>query len=376
MSKIQLLILILFNILTIKAQTPESVLNAARLANQYFMTKYSDPTIPTNVGKIRPSSLWTRGVYYEGLMELYDIDPRQEYLNYALTWADFHKWTPRDGVETINADNQCCGQTYFDLLKYIKTDNKINQVKYLLENLDNQINTKNVSYWTWIDAIQMAMPVFAQACMLTGNKKYIDYAMKSYRWTRDKCGGGLLNLKNGFWWRDADFVPPFTESDGNDCYWSRGNGWVYVALARVMKIIGKSNQYYKELEKDFILMSKAIASVQRDDGFWNVSLVSPATYGGKETTGTSLFLSGMSWGIRTGILDETEYMPIVNKAWKGLEVHTVHPDGFLGYIQGTGKAPSESQPVTHTRVPDFEDFGTGCFLLGATEYYRLIISKK
>ena len=50
----------------------------------------------------------------------------------------------------------------------------------------------------------------------------------------------------------------------------------------------------------------------------------------------------------------------------------VHPDGFLGYVQGTGKDPSAAQPVTYTKAPDFEDYGTGCFLLGAMEYYKLI----
>jgi hypothetical protein len=41
-------------------------------------------------------------------------------------------------------------------------------------------------------------------------------------------------------------------------------------------------------------------------------------------------------------------------------------------VQGTGKEPSAGQPVTYDSFPDFEDFGTGCFLLGATEYYKLI----
>ena len=363
--------LIIFNLLLIKCENPEEVLETARLVNNYFMSKYPDPTIPTNVKKIRPSNLWTRAVYYEGLMELNDIDPQQEYLNYSLTWADFHKWTPRDGVQTTDADNQCCGQTYIRLLKFLEPENP-DKINFLLENLDNQINTNRHNYWTWIDAIQMAMPLYALAYKFTGDRKYIDYAMKSYHWTRDECGGGLFNLEKGFWWRDADFVPPFTEEDGNDCYWSRGNGWVYVALTRVMEIIGKGDKYYKELEKDFILMSKAFASVQRDDGYWNVSLVSPATFGGKETSGTSLFLAGMSWGLRKGILQAKIYKPIVDKAWTGLKTYSVHNDGFLGYVQGTGKAPSESQPVTYTRIPDFEDFGTGCFLLGAVEYYRLI----
>ena len=350
----------------------ENILKTLRKVNNYFMSNYPDPTLPTFVIRERSSNLWTRAVYYEGLMELQKIDPNPQYLDYSLIWADFHQWTPRDGIETTNADNQCCGQTYFTLLNFINEKDPYKKMENILKNLNNQISSKKYDYWTWIDAIQMAMPLYIQAYIFTDDKKYINYAMESYRWTRNTCGGGLFNEKIGFWYRDANFVPPFTESDGNDCYWSKGNGWVYVALARVMDLIGKKNEYFNELKKDFILMSDAIALNQRDDGFWNVSLVSPATFGGKETTGTSLFLHGMSWGIRNGILDEKKYKNIVDRAWRALEIDSVHPNGFLGYVQGTGKAPSESQPVNYTRVPDFEDFGTGCFLLGGVEYYRLI----
>ena len=372
MKIIAIIIVLLLNSMLITSHKKENILKTLRKVNNYFMSNYPDPTLPTFVVRERTSNLWTRAVYYEGLMELQKIDPNQHYLDYSLTWADFHKWAPRDGIETTNADNQCFGQTYFNLLKYIKPSDPVKKMSNILKNLDAQMSSNRYDYWTWIDAIQMAMPLYAQAFKFTGDRKYIDYAMKSYNWTRNECGGGLLNTKIGFWWRDANFVPPFTESDGNDCYWSRGNGWVYAALARVMELIGKKDKYFNELRNDFVLMTEAISRTQRDDGFWNVSLVSPATFGGKETTGTSLFLYGMSWGIRNGILDKNKYRNTVDRAWKALEKDSVHPNGFLGYIQGTGKAPNESQPVNYTRVPDFEDFGTGCFLLGAIEYYRLI----
>ena len=372
MKFITIILTILLKSMFISSLKKENILKILRKVNHYFISKNPDPTIPTYVGKERTSNLWTRGVYYEGLMELQKIDPNPYYLNYTLTWADFHKWSPREGIETLNADNQCCGQTYFNLLKYLKIPNPKKKLENLFKNLDNQISQNRYDYWDWIDALQMAMPLYAQAYAFTSNRKYINYAMKSYHWTRNICGGGLFNEKVGFWWRDANFTPPVKESDGNDCYWSRGNGWVYAALARVMEIIGKKDEYFNELKNDFILMSEAIAKTQRDDGFWNVSLASPATYGGKETTGTSLFLYGMSWGIRNAILDDKKYRNIVDKAWRALEVDSVHANGFLGYIQGTGKSPNESQPVNYTRIPDFEDFGTGCFLLGGSEYYRLI----
>ena len=33
--------------------------------------------------------------------------------------------------------------------------------------------------------------------------------------------------------------------------------------------------------------------------------------------------------------------------------------------------PKDGQPVTYKSVPDFEDYGVGCFLLAGTEVYKL-----
>ena len=351
---------------SLTAQGQDDVLSAARQTNDYFMKKYSDPTQPTNVKKIRPSSLWTRAVYYEGLMALYGIDPQQRYLDYTARWSDFHKWTPRNGTKTTDADDQCCEQTYIEY-NLLTGKGSLDATK---ENLQKQMATDRIDYWTWIDAIQMAMPVYVKMYAITGDKQYLDYAMKSYRWTRNECGGGCFNKKEGIWWRDKDYVPPYKEKDGKNCYWSRGNGWVYAALVRSMNELPVKSKEYKELKKDFLLMSEALILCQHDDGFWHASLVSDADYPGPEMTGTALFLYGMAWGIRQGLLDEM-YRTACDKAWQALR-SCLHKDGFLGWNQGTGKDPSAGQPVTFTSVPDFEDYGTGCYLLGLSEYYKLL----
>ena len=391
MKKLIFLALALFALTNLQAQTPQEVLKVAQRANDYFMKKYSDPTVPTNVNRIRPSSLWTRAVYYEGLMELYKVDPQQRYIDYTDRWADFHKWTPRNGITTCDADDQCCEQTYLDRYMMTKDEKMIVHVK---ENLAHQMKTGNdkkangelYGWWTWIDAIQMAMPVYSKMFRITGEQKYIDHAMRMYTWSRDTLAGGLFNTVEGLWWRDADYVPPYKEKDGNNCYWSRGSGWVYAALVKVMEdleAVMKTNtkakkaakKYYKSLKKDFILMSQGLLSCQREDGFWNPSLMSEANYGGKELTGTSLFLYGMSWGMNHGILKAKQYKPACDRAWNAMVKDAVHQDGFLGWVQGTGKDPSAGQPLAYDKVPDFEDYGTGCFLLGAVEYYKLINGK-
>lgn len=368
MKKTILLISCLVLTLSASAQaTKTEVLDLARRANTYFMHKYEDPTQPSNVKRQRPSSLWTRAVYYEGLMLLNDVAPSSEYISYVDKWASFHKWTPRNGVTTVHADDQCCAQTYLERYMQVGGDEKITFVK---ECFDKQIARGTCQDWTWIDAIQMAMPAYAMLSKVTGDRKYIDYAMKSYVWTRDTCGGGCFNKEEHLWWRDANFVPPYKESDGKNCYWSRGNGWVYAAFCRVMNQLPAKDKYYKQLKNDFVLMSKALLALQREDGFWNASLASQ-DFAGPELTGTALFLYGMSWGINKGILNKKEFKPAIDKAWKALAT-CVHKDGFLGYVQGSGDRPASGQPVTYEREPDFDDYGLGCFLLGATEYSKTL----
>ena len=379
MKKIAILWGALMMATTLSAQNAaQQVLSTTQKVNDYFMAKYADPTLPTNVKKVRPSNLWTRAVYYEGLMALNEIDPQPRYMDYTDRWAEFHQWTPRNGVKTCDADDQCCEQTY--LMRYeVNKNEKI--LSTTLENLDQQMqraNPKNQSvygWWTWIDAIQMAMPVYMQVYKMTGDEKYRDHAMKMYRWSRNECGGGLFNEKDGLWWRDADYVPPYKEPDGKDCYWSRGNGWVYAALVRCMNQLDKKDKAYKELKKDFLIMSEGLKKCQREDGFWNPSLVS-TNYAMTETSGTALFLYGMSWGIRNGLLKAKDYREACDRAWAAMAKTSVHNDGFLGWMQGTGKDPSDGQPLSYTRIPDFEDYGTGCFLLGATEYYKLLTKFK
>ena len=385
MKRIITLLTVAASLTTMTAQTTaDDVLEVARRANDFFMTKYADPTVPTNVKRVRPSSLWTRAVYYEGLMALNDIDPQQRYTDYTDRWAAFHQWTPRNGVNSCDADDQCCAQTYLIRYRQVGGEEKMARVR---ENLDHQMVTPNnkqnataktkseqsslYGWWTWIDAIQMAMPVYMQMYKLTGEAKYRDHGMAMYRWSRNVCGGGLLNVKDGLWWRDADYVPPYKEPDGRDCYWSRGNGWVYAALVRCMDELPAKEKAYKELKKDFLLMSEGIRKCQREDGFWNPSLVS-TNYAMPETSGTALFLYGMAWGIRHGYLKATVYRPVCDRAWQAMVRDAVHPNGFLGWMQGTGKDPSAGQPLSYDKIPDFEDYGTGCFLLGATEYYKLL----
>jgi len=347
----------------------KDVLQSMRLANTYFMSKWPDvgKEIVTNIA--RPSHIWTRAVYYEGLMALYSIDPQKKYYDYAVDWGEKHQWTPRNGVTDRNADDQCCGQTYTDLYEIDHRPERIGPIKICL---DNMVSSDKCDDWHWVDAIQMAMPLFTRLGVMLKDTAYFRKMYDLYHFTKYKHGGnGLYNAEEHLWWRDKDFVPPYKEPNGQNCYWSRGNGWVLAALVRVLSLLPVGDAHRQEYLHDYLDMVQALVPLQREDGFWNASLHDSTHFGGKELTGTALFTYGIAWGIRQGYLDKKRYWPVAAAAWNGMVKESLHDNGFLGYVQGTGKQPSDGQPVTYDKVPDFEDYGLGCFLLAGSEVYQL-----
>ena len=363
--------------LSARKSEKQEVLKALRLANDYFMTKWSDPgqSIPyLSRNRHYESNLWTRAYYYEGLLELWKIDPQQRYLDYALEWGNKHNWQLR-GAEKVsvvrNADNQCAGQVYLSL--YQLDDKKPEPyIKAIKEAVDAMMTTDKIDDWHWIDAVQMAMPIFAQLGNITGDAAYYNRAYDMYQYTKLKHGAnGLYNPVDRLWWRDADFDPPYKEPNGEDCYWARGNGWIVVAMVRMLDLLPANEPHRKEYAAMLVDMCKALKPLQREDGLWNVSLHDPNNYGGKELTGTAMFVYGMAYGVNHGLLKKKEFAPIIYKAWNAMVKDCLHPNGFLGYVQGSGKEPKEAQPVTYDKVPDFEDFGLGAFLMAGTEVYKM-----
>ena len=308
--------------------TPSVIMETTEKVAGYFLSHYPDVGADSYVdGKRRNSRIWTRGVFYEGLMNAYREQPKEEWLRYAVDWGEFHEWYSCTDSQKRHADFQCCGQTYLQL--YQLDPSQPQRMAHIKMRIDDMMATQKIDDWYWIDAIQMAMPIFAQLGTITGNAAYWERMYQMYQFTRNQHGGTrqggglpLFNETTGLWYRDYQYDPPYrdlTETD-KDCYWSRGNGWVYMALARVMQFTAVDEAHRADYAADFRRMSEALLRCQRADGSWNVSLAALSNYGqagseGPEMTGTSLFVGGMAYGVRSGLLDADTYLPAIRRGW-------------------------------------------------------------
>lgn len=342
------------------------VLEAMVSANRYFVEAR-----PTGYAESLPrgfaSNIWTRGTYFEGALALYEIDQDPAILQYALDWARFHEWQLNNGSQTEDPDDQCAGQAYIALQRIGVAEG--DPLKNLRANLDHWTCSGKSDHFTWVDTFQMSMPCFAALGVEEGRNDYLEKMFVLYDYAKTDLG--LYNPADKLWWRDERFKPPYESPNGKQTYWSRGNGWVIAGMARVLDELGPEAPHFEDYLEMLKNIAEALLPLQREDGFWNVNLADPEDFGGPETTGTSLFVYGLAWGINRGHLPPGRFLSPTVKAWRGMVTKALHSSGFLGFVQGTGSKPEDSQPVEYDTHVDFDDFGVGCFLLAGSEMYRL-----
>ncbi len=331
-----------------------SVLNAMRTVNDYWINGHLD-------GGDR---LWANGVYHTGNTACFDATQDLKYYNHSTAWSQKLAWKINNGTLTGYADDQVAGTTFIKLYQLQPADYKIANIK---ANIDAMVNNSKIDDWWWIDAFYMAMPIFTKLGVIYNNNSYFNKMYALYN--DNKVRRGLYDNISHLWYRDEGQKYPQKKTPaGNKVFWSRGNGWVFGAMVKILDELPASDPHYNEYLTVFKDMAAALKDRQRSDGFWNVSLDDPNDYGGSETSGTAAFTYGMAWGIRKGHLNSATYKPVVAKAWNGLVNSAVQPSGKLGYVQGVGYAPLSSQPVTSEST---SDFGVGLFLLAGSEVVKL-----
>lgn len=312
---------------------------------------------------------WHMGALYIGMNQWRKLSRDPKITNFLVMIGQRNGWELHK--RPYHADDHTVGQFYLSLHDEFKDPVMINPTRkrfdWILENpkmgtLKWDAPNSDAHYrWGWCDALFMAPPVWAQLAKLTGEAKYLEFMDQEYHATYDL----LWNTKDNLFWRDSSFFKK-RERNGNNIYWSRGNGWVFGGLALMIPNLPqdwKGRAFYTDL---FQKMAESLKNCQREDGTWSMGLLGGVeNYPIKETSGTSFNVFGMAWGINIGLLDRATYEPVVLKGWKALE-KCITSEGYLGYVQPVGAAPGDSF------ADKTEVYGIGAFLAAGTEVYQLL----
>ena len=314
------------------------VVSTIQLVNNYWIAN-------NNAG----NNDWPEATYFTGDLAAYDVTGQGNYLSFAQSWAQAHGYGLINGPRTTYANYQAAGQVYIRLYQIQKRSSDLTQIS---ESVSGMVSSSVANEWYWIDAINMSAPCFAELGSIYNKTNYYSKMYQLYCYPRYTLG--LYDTSMNLWWENSSYANTGT-------YWSRGNGWVFAALAKVLSVLPSGNSNYQEYQDTFQAMASVLLPLQTG-GYWNPDLLGTD---GPESSGTAFFLFGMAWGINAGVLERTVYLPAVVDAWDFFVNTAIQSSGFLGYVQPSGSGPAPA-PENNT-----EDFGVGAFLLAAKQMWIL-----
>ena len=319
-----------------------------------------------NPAKYRKTD-WTWGAFFAGLSELAEVVPTDKYWKAARAYASENDW--QLGPRKYHADDHTVGQMYLALYIKYRDPGMIAPLQerfdWLLANpsdvtLETGQQKGKDRYW-WCDALFMGPPVWTGLAQVTGEKKYLDFMNREWWATTDY----LYDTQEHLYYRDDRYFDQ-RSPNGAKIFWSRGNGWVFAGLARVLQRLPQDYPDRGRYETLFREMAAKLISIQQSDGLWRSSLLDAENYPAKETSGSGFYTYGLAWGVNAGLLDSGTCVPHIERAWKGL-VGCVGADGKLGWVQPIGADPRK------VKAEMTDVFGVGAFLLAGSEVYKLAL---
>jgi hypothetical protein len=276
----------------------------------------------------------------------------------TLPWAQANNYQLQsDPKRPFFADFEAAGEAYLALQFFHPIPANLQALRDRVAAEVASVRQGHTDYWNYVDALNMAMPSFAQLGVLDSSQADLETMHTLFEFTKTH----LFNQAAGLWYRDARFV-------GSGTFWSRGNGWAFMAMAKVLTALPANDPHRAEYAQVFRRMAMSLLLLQRPDGFWNVDLTKPFDHPGPETSGTAMFTYGLAWGVNNNLLPAPLFTPSIQRAWHGMTTIALQPSGLLGFVQGVAASPSGSQPVTST---DTAAYGVGAFLLAGAQVAKL-----
>jgi rhamnogalacturonyl hydrolase YesR len=358
-------LLTLASALPAAARNADAILKTMEHVADWELAHPDQAAYPVNSPESRKPLGWVVGTFYTGLTALAERSGDPRYAKAVFDLGAREKWAL--GPRPFHADDYEVAQNWVWAYGRAHDPKTIAAVRERFDAIiaaDPKDSLLMVPArggvggcfrrWCWSDALFMGPPGWVALAQATGEHRYQAYADKEYAATTAL----LFEASRGLYYRDSSFFGK-KGAQGEPIFWSRGNGWAYAGLARILTMLpadSPSRPYYRKL---FLAMSKALLPLQKANGTWAPSLLDPRPDTPPETSGTAFFTYGIAWGVDHGLLKGVKWRRAADKGWAAL-TRALAVDGRLGWVQQVG-----SQPDSVT-ADNTQPYGVGAFLLAGS----------
>ncbi len=280
--------------------------------NQDYLNKIKDKGYMIEglerFGRFR--GIWDNGAQAAALINVYESDPRPEYMEYLEQVAKF-------------------------FLQYEKDPSQKSRRK----NID-KIYTQGV--------------FMAKMGKLTNNSSYFDYCVKKVL-ELDRLH---FDSRTGLY--DQMYYPELKTT--NSMKWLRGIGWSSMALVNILASLPEDHPGYEETLEIYRKQIAGISSYQCESGLWKHLVDHPDSY--EETSGSVYIVYAVARGVNEGYLDPI-YRDVAMAGWQGLVSKRMPNGDIAGSTPGVSGSTSPAYYLSYPTVSNGDHLFGPLFLAGA-----------
>lgn len=163
----------------------------------------------------------------------------------------------------------------------------------------------------WLDDMFMITAIQSQAYRVTGDEKYIDRAAREMELYLDS-----IQRPSGL----------FDHAPGAPFAWSRGNGWMAVGMAELLRGLPEDNMHRERIMTGYLKMMRTLLNCQSKSGMWLQVVDDPTMW--EESSGTAMFTYAMIVGVKRGWLTDPAYARAARRGWLAL-CDRITADGYV-----------------------------------------------
>ena len=174
----------------------------------------------------------------------------------------------------------------------------------------------------WPDTLIMAVPFLLKMGAISQDAQYIQEAISQ------------LNLHSQHLQSDQDALyrhawPATPTGLSGPAFWGRGNGWVLVAAAEILRSTAEGVVGRDTVLTNFRRQADAMAAHQASSGLWPTVIDQPSFY--LETSGTALAVSALIEGVAQGWLEADLFTDVARRA-RDAVLRQMQPGGKIGGV--------------------------------------------
>jgi rhamnogalacturonyl hydrolase YesR len=361
----------------------------SRQAGQYYWGGW-------DTERDRPVSFeYTTGLLLQAYDDLQRVAPNPVYQAAILKMAD--SFVTADGrihsyqLDKFNIDSINSGNLLLRVFEQTAEPKYQLAASQLRQQLTQHPTTSNGAFWhkkiyphqLWLDGVYMGMPFLAYYSQLFEAGSSLPQVVHEFEVTRQMLRDPVTGLYFHAWDESKSMNWADPQTGLSRYFWSRGIGWLGMALVDVLDRIPPSKT---ELRQPLLHMVQELADslLRYQDPaagvWWQITDKAAERGNYLESSASSMFVYFLAKAQNKGYLDPAVYLAATKKAYQGLlhEFVLVHPDGRISLTKmvqvaglGAGRDGSyhyyQSEPIYRN-----DSKGTAPFIMAGVQMAQLL----